>query len=231
LENTTNNANAITVITETGELIPEISAGPFVVTPVGLQVTDQDVPFEVWEAYGYGLRRVEAAIQWVIGDWLNYGETVYGETYAKALEYWPEYGYQSLNQYKWVASKVQFILRNINLSWSHHYAVARLDPPAQKYWLEQAKKRDWSVSDMRGAMRRNPEGVEDEEEKIIAFSWSKEPVVVAMLDGMQAVDIGVSRLLRAKQDIGVAEYYLAMVDKKLAQIRERIRPVLDNVDE
>jgi len=40
----------------------------------------------VWEAYGKGLRRAEAAIHWIIGDWLNYGERAYGEMYAQALE-------------------------------------------------------------------------------------------------------------------------------------------------
>jgi hypothetical protein len=35
--------------------------------------------FAEWESLGHTLGRMEKAVQWWIGDWLNYGEREYGE--------------------------------------------------------------------------------------------------------------------------------------------------------
>lgn len=157
-----------------GNTVPAISAGPFIASTTGLTVTERDVPFEVWEAYGYGLMRVEGAIQWIIGDWLNYGEHKYGQAYTQALEMWPEARYQTLSNYKWVAWNVTSSLRREGLPYSHHVEVARLEPRAQKYWLEEAELHAWSVRELRAAIRQGPEEGEE-----LAFSWMTQPCVLS----------------------------------------------------
>lgn len=137
----------------TNALIPAISSGPFKATPTGLTVSRGDVPYEVWQAYGEGLERVEGAIQWVIGDWLNYGETRYGETYTQALELWQEEKIQKLRNYKWVSANVELSLRKDNLSWYHHLEVAKLEPNEQRSWLARAEAKTWTVRDLRHAIR------------------------------------------------------------------------------
>ena len=130
------------------DAIPAISIDEFTATPIGLAPTTTTVSYDVWDAYGEGLHKVEGAIQWVVGDWLNYGESRYGETYSQAMSHWPDAKYQSLADYSWVARKVEFSLRNENLSWTHHRHVAKLDPDKQEYWLNRAEKESWSERDL-----------------------------------------------------------------------------------
>ena len=42
--------------------------------------------FDEWESVGAFLHQVDGAVQWWIGDWLNYGEKAYGEKYSQALD-------------------------------------------------------------------------------------------------------------------------------------------------
>jgi len=139
-------------LAQSQKAIPSISAGPFTATPTGLVVQDENVPYEVWEAYGDGLRRVEGALQWVIGDWLNFGERKYGETYARALELWPEMSYQTLKACRWVAERVEMVRRRTNLSWSHHRDVAALPADEQEKWLTRAELHGWSHKELRKQM-------------------------------------------------------------------------------
>lgn len=134
--------------------IPALSVGPFEATPVGLVVNGDEAPYEVWEAYGGALRRVGGAIHWVIGDWLNYGERAYGEKYSQALD---DTGleYQALANDKWVSGQVEFSLRKENLTWSHHMAIAPLEPDEQVYWLIKAETENLSVQKLRQEIRES----------------------------------------------------------------------------
>ena len=51
--------------------------------------------------------------------------------YSQALDSL-DYEYQTLNDYKWVASKVEFSLRKESLSYNHHKEIASLKPEDQK---------------------------------------------------------------------------------------------------
>jgi len=132
----------------TKDTIPAISHGPFTATPTGLIVT-APVPYEVWEAYGGALRRVESSLQWVIGDWLVYGEDTYGEKYAQATSLWPGNTIERLKRYAFVSQCVPVCLRKQTLSWSHHVEVASLESAKQKTWLEKAEREDWTVRELR----------------------------------------------------------------------------------
>ena len=48
--------------------------------------------------------------------------------------------YDTLQQETWVAQRVPIRLRVNGLSWSHHLAVAPLEPDGQRAWLETAKR-------------------------------------------------------------------------------------------
>ena len=135
--------------------IRAISHGPFRATATGLIVTEDDVPYELWEAYGGAIRRVGEAVQWIIGDWLNYGERKYGEEYSQVLD---ERGHESLAQCKWVASAVDPSTRVLGLSWSHHREVAKLEPEEQEHWLSEAERQGYSVRGLREAMQDEGEG-------------------------------------------------------------------------
>jgi len=114
-------------------------------TATGLAIIGEP-PYEIWEAYGEKLRFVEGALQWLIGDWLNYGEQKWGEMYAQAVD---EKQAATWRSYKWVSNAIQLSTRVDNLSWSHHREVANLQPAQQKEYLDLAVLESLTVRELR----------------------------------------------------------------------------------
>jgi len=138
------------LVARDADVIPAISTDSFKATPTGLIIVGTP-PFEEWQGYGQGIDRVARGIQWIRGDWLNYGECAYGEKYAQALD--PDLEYQTKANEKWVAGSIQFSLRKDNLSFSHHMQVAALEPDQQREWLERAATENLSVHALREAVQ------------------------------------------------------------------------------
>jgi N6-adenosine-specific RNA methylase IME4 len=122
-------------------------------TAVGWQ-PDHDLTFDEWAEIGRGIARVGGAVNWWIGDWINYGEHKWGEKYTEALAvYGEQYEYMTLAQMTRVGRKVDFCLRRQNLSWSHHKEIANLEPATQVALLDLAEQNGLSVRDLRQAIR------------------------------------------------------------------------------
>jgi len=115
-------------------------------TPLGTPSFDQ------WRACGEFLRNANGAVHFWIGDWLNYGEQKYGETYAQAID-GTQYDYQTLSNDKWIASRVEVSRRRENLSFSHHSEVAELDPEEQDELLDLADNQKLNRSEFRKVVR------------------------------------------------------------------------------
>lgn len=100
-----------------------------------------DPTFQQWEECGETLRTIEGAVQWWIGDWLNYGEHAYGEKYAQAVS---ETEAETWRIYAHVANNV--LIRINNVPWSHHREVAKFSatPKVQCQLLEQAVGKTFS---------------------------------------------------------------------------------------
>jgi DNA modification methylase len=109
-----------------------------------------------WLQAGKALKKAQGAVQWWIGDWLNYGERAYGEKYTQALEEM-DYVYGSLANLKYVANRIEISSRDENLSWKHHNAVAPLPLDEQCQWLQRALQgndgKPWSVATLRAAIK------------------------------------------------------------------------------
>ncbi len=105
-----------------------------------------------WLDVGRFCALVECANRWWIGDFLNYGERSYGETYREALETFPDLELQTLMNFKSVAARVE-ISRRREISWSHHEVVAVLDNELQEYWLGSAEANGWSVRELRARIK------------------------------------------------------------------------------
>ena len=114
--------------------------------------------FEQWAEIGEDLRRLEKAALWWIGDWLNYGERSYGETYAQALDA-TDYSQGALQNAKWVASKVETSRRREDLPWSVHYEVASLPPEQQDDVLGEAERDRLTVRDVRELVNALKRGI------------------------------------------------------------------------
>jgi len=110
--------------------------GAFRLTSTGLVVKGKP-SFDAWEECGSYLQRIEGAIQFWIGDWLNFGQHAYGEKYAQAVS---ETQAETWRHYAWVSDNVDACIRIHNLSWSHHLQVAKLHdtPDVQRDLLAQA---------------------------------------------------------------------------------------------
>lgn len=123
---------------------------PYTMTETQL-VLPPDLPYEEWVEIGERFNRVGKSLQWLIGDWLNFGENTYPDMYSQAIEL-TGYSKQSLQNMKWVASRIHPSHRRESVHWSLHAEVAALPPSEQTYWLECADVERWTKRQMRDAI-------------------------------------------------------------------------------
>lgn len=90
------------------------------------------------------LSRKLELVQFKIGDWINRGETQFGEMYAQALDIFSHLTYGTLMNYAWVAGSIDPSLRG-EVNWSIHKLVAPLPADEQEKILKYAEEDDLSV--------------------------------------------------------------------------------------
>lgn len=175
-------------------------------TPVGLVLPDDLTDDELVDI-GEMLRGMENSIQWLLGDWLNRAERVWGRVYRDV----PDYSYQTLRDYAYVARNVELSIRNRQLSFAHHRLVAALPPEYQKQWLDYAAEENMSVGQMRIAMK----GKSDADNKPGAIEkqarvWSADVVKLArQLDQLDARD---RQKVRERAE-WLADYYRRIAER------------------
>lgn len=135
----------------------------FSITPTGIQF-NEELSFEEWDALGQKLAPIGKSIGFIIGDWINYGESRYGEKYEEVLAR-TGLAYQTLRQYAYVSRKVEMYLRKYNLDYYLHATVAKLKTDEEKqHWLDMAEKHKLSVRRLRKSINfgrlATPEEVE-----------------------------------------------------------------------
>ncbi len=129
---------------------PKISLGKFQFLPASVRIKGRP-PIEEWLGPLQFALWCQKASPWWIGDMLNAGDTMFGESFSQACE-----GYISgdqLQRYESVARRVPAENRNPNLSWSCHVAVARLSSPGQRRLLAQAEQNGWNSEELRKKAR------------------------------------------------------------------------------
>jgi hypothetical protein len=94
------------------------------------------------------LKTMSKSVQFWIGDWVNFGERKYGDKYKEALEI-TGLKYETLMNISSVCANVGTSLRNENLTYNHHVAVAKLSPKQQEKFLKQAEEEQMPVSKLR----------------------------------------------------------------------------------
>ncbi len=107
-----------------------------------------DLSFEDWQQVGQKLQAINRHLQWWWGDWLNFGQKAYGDKYTVAVE---KFGLnlKTAQQYAWVAREFPSS-RRLELSWSHHQAVAGLtDDTERDEILRRAIAEKWTVKALR----------------------------------------------------------------------------------
>lgn len=143
-------------------------------TPTSAEFGDGlELDIRQWGDIGRALCSLNAASQWWIGDWVNYGERTYQKN-KEALSFFgkeilgEQNGYElaTIKQYSFVCRHVKPLLRINGLSFSHHREVAGAAPEDQEKWLRRAFAGDdgkkWSVGRLREEMRSGLKEIDEE---------------------------------------------------------------------
>lgn len=138
-----------------------------VVTPTSLVIKD-GIPFDSWKTIGHQLGQVNQGLLWWIGDWLNYGEKAYGESYAQAMD---ETGkaYNTVKQAAYMAKKFPQETRRDTLTFSHYGVVAGLPDDLCIRLLDLAEDNKWTVGDLKEKRKEmeNKQDVITEKQKLV----------------------------------------------------------------
>jgi len=134
------------------------------VTPIGIEFGN--ITFKDWLQKGEELKTVirvyNENVRFWLGDWINCGETRFGEKYSQALET-EMYSIGTLRNCSYVCRNVPIHNRINSLSFDHHAAVAKLNEDQQVSWLKEAETNGWTVRQLRRAL----DGKVQEAEKVV----------------------------------------------------------------
>jgi hypothetical protein len=124
----------------------------------------EKLPFETWLELGKKLRKVHYWVQFAIGDWLNYGEKMYGQECWQAVDQF-DYEYEYLRNLKSIAAKIPQSRRRGSLRFSHHQEVASLSEEKQDYWLRTAEEERLTVKQLRESIKKE-KGLKEKSKQI-----------------------------------------------------------------
>lgn len=133
-------------------------------TPTSLVLTNPDFNYETWESLGRFFGQVGRSSYWWLGDWLIFGEDVYGEIAANAVdpttasryslaERVTGYEPQTLMNIRSICARVARPRRRIELGFWIHEVVAPLEADDQTMWLQAAIDNGWTMRVLRDAIR------------------------------------------------------------------------------
>lgn len=176
---------------EASALVPVNLGEHFEITPTGLIVHGKP-SFDLCEQLGGILRTLEKGIQFAIGDYCRYVEGRFGERASQLIDA-TGWAYETVRSYTWTAEKVSPDVRRLDtLSFTHHQAVARLNPREQKKWLAEASAGDegkpWSVARLKQAIKADADPPITEWVIVARFkSEAKRKEALSWLSGFGAV--------------------------------------------
>ncbi len=127
---------------------------------LGLVVTRHPT-WDEYEGLGAYLRTADKKMAWLIGDWVNLGEQVFGEQAAQALDPDGPWSEKTLAVYSWVCRSIAPERRRRELDFAHHQIVAALPPADQDKWLESAASDPdgiWSTRELSRAIKEAATG-------------------------------------------------------------------------
>lgn len=155
-------------MTANGQLVRRIvecdvlASKNFKMTQLGLQVLNRNADVEDWSrtmkdlwTVWHGNTMFQFAVQFAIGDGVNFGESAYGEKYAQALDC-SDVDYSTIVNWAWVSRSVPMEIRHDDLSFSHHREVALLEDNSEKSdYLLKALARDMPSRELHSLIRRD----------------------------------------------------------------------------
>lgn len=149
------------------EIAAHLPAG--CLTMVGLDLRDVTMEFNEWQDLGRSLGHVHRWGAWALGDWLNFGVALFGDDAYNATEGTVSDRYElahrvtglaaeTLHNYASICGQIPRRNRRVELSFSTHEPVAKLDHEHQGEWLQRAIDESWRREDLRAAIRTETGG-------------------------------------------------------------------------
>lgn len=124
----------------------DVDLGKIRLTATGIEFLA--VPsLDEWRAAFQWVKRCEGAVQFWLGDLVLAGESMFGEEASQ------EFDRETIRRWVWVCDKVNPDVRRQTLTFSHHEAVAHLEPREQRRWLELAESMAWSSKELRRQLK------------------------------------------------------------------------------
>lgn len=96
-----------------------------------------DISYDEWLTFGRSLSHRYSKAQWQIGDWINIGESLFGEKYAQALDDLM-FAYGTLRNYASICARIPLAMRNPKLKFHQAKHVAPLQPMEQARLIQMA---------------------------------------------------------------------------------------------
>lgn len=157
--------------------------GPVVVTETSM-LFHPDCNFKQWASKGEQMQTVARTwkqhLRWWVGDWILYGQERWPDAYAQFMGTSTEWTYGTLRNCVYVCRNVPKDVRNPNLSFEHHYLVAKFPKEKQIEWLRLADLNNMDMEEFRARLfsdgmikppeakkERVVEAVEPEPKKVI----------------------------------------------------------------
>lgn len=133
---------------------------PDLLGDVSLEIKD-GVTFDEWARLGVNLQRFTRSHQWWAGDWLLYGEERFGESAYQAVDL--DVDQKTLQNYRWVSSRIPKTDRRPGLTWTHHRIAAELESmPQRRKVLKQAESEELSTRELQALVdSMKPAGDDD----------------------------------------------------------------------
>lgn len=131
---------------------------------VSLTLTDPDMTYDSWEALGRFLGKIDKRTRWYIGDWLNFGEAIFGHEAAQAIEATQKDRYSEIERVtgldhatilniQSLCRRVKRAQRREELGFWVHTPVSPLEPAEQELWLQRTIDAGWTRKELADAIK------------------------------------------------------------------------------
>lgn len=160
--------------------------------------------FDEYVEAGRLLGKVNRACAFLLGDWVNHGEGVYGDRFDQIADVT---GYDSgtLRNYASIAGQIPPQRRNDALSWSHHAAVAVIkDPELQDRLLQRAASERLTVDKLKTEVRAFRDALPKptpQEDPLPEPSWSEPPGIERAVEAARSAIRALAAVAQADNEI------------------------------
>ena len=133
-----------------------------------------DLEYDAWVKDGTILCDMHDLLPFAIGDWINFGEQIYGEKYGQALAL-TGLDYSTLIRYSMVSKafppsrRRSATLKN-KLTWSHYRHPLPLTEDEQEKWLDRCEDNNLNVRELKSALSVSKETSDPTKDAAAEFS-------------------------------------------------------------